>query len=46
MKPKYETPGYPLDLRRAERYVVDFEDLFFEPPKEQKPPVNGEKEST
>ncbi len=43
----YKTPGYPLDLRRAERFVVDIdEDMVFEP-KKQKPksPVKGKKEA-
>lgn len=44
--PKYKTSGFPLDLERAERYVVDFDELVFEP-EEQTPkkPVKGKKEA-
>jgi len=44
--PEYRTTGYPLDPKRAERFVVDFEDLIIEP-EERKPkkPVKGRKEA-
>ena len=43
--PNYKTPGYPLDLERDEQYVVDFDELVFDPEEQPKPPVKGEKEA-
>lgn len=31
--PKYETTAFELDLKRADRYVVDFDELIIEEPK-------------